>query len=53
MISFLMPNKIISRNFEDYQCSTNDVENLVNMNFFSFIDDEIEETLESSILQLK
>lgn len=53
LISFLMPNNIISKNFKDYQCSTNDIENLVNMNFFSFIDDEIEETLESSILQLK
>ena len=53
MISFLMPNEIVSRNFEDYQCSTNDIESLVNMNFFSFIDDEIEEKLESSIKQLK
>ena len=53
MISFLMPNEIFSRNFEDYQCTTNDIESLVNMNFFSFIDDEIEEKLESNIPQLK
>ena len=53
MISFLMPNEIFSRNFEDYQCTTNDIESLVNMNFFSFIDDEIEEKLESNISQLK
>ncbi len=53
MISFLMPNKIISKNFEDYQCTTNDIELLVDMDFFSFIDDGIEETLESSILELK
>ena len=53
MISFLMPNEIFSINFEDYQCTTNDIESLVNMNFFSFIDDEIEEKLESNIPQLK
>ena len=53
MISFLMPNEIISRNFEDYQCTTDDIEELINMNFFSFIEDEFEELLESSIMRLK
>ena len=53
MISFLIPNEIISKNFENYQCITNDIESLVNMDFFSFLDDEIEEELESSIAQLK
>ena len=53
MISFLMPNETVSKNFEKYQCTTNDIEVLVNMNFFSFIEDEIEETLESSVMELK
>jgi DNA/RNA endonuclease G (NUC1) len=42
-----MPNEIISRNFEDYQCNTDDIETLTGMNFFSFLNDELEETLES------
>lgn len=53
MISFLIPNEIISKNFENYQCTTNDIESLVNMDFFSFLDDEIEEKLESGVAQLK
>jgi endonuclease G len=47
MISFLMPNEIISRNFEDYQCNTDYIETLVEMDFFAFLNDEIEESLES------
>ena len=47
MISFLMPNEIISRNFEDYQCNTDDIESLVEMDFFAFLNDETEESLES------
>ena len=53
MISFLLPNELLSRNFEDYQCTTDDIETLTGMNFFSFIDDNLEETLESSKVPLK
>ena len=53
MISFLLPNELLSRNFKDYQCTTDDIETLTGMNFFSFLNDELEETLESSEAPLK
>lgn len=53
MLSFLLPNDLISRNFEDYQCTIDDIEIIVNMDFYSFIDNNIEEILESKMMPLK
>ena len=47
-LSFLLPNNISSKNFKDYQTTVDDIESLTKMDFFAFLDDNIEESLEST-----
>jgi len=49
MISFILPNIKGDQDLDYYVCTTDSLENLTNIDFFSILEDNLEEKLESEI----
>lgn len=50
MVSFILPNKKGEKKLIEYVCTTNTIEQITNIDFFSFLEDNLEEKLESGII---